>query len=252
MQATEKKQFMAMLADTLAAYAKPLPEGALLAAWWSNLEPFPLRAVAMAFSEYRSENGEFAPVPAGIAKRCKLMDGRPTDEEAWAIALTSRNEEDTVVWTSETAEAFGICSPILALGDEVGARMAFKDTYNRLFSAARAAYKSADWNVSLGWDGKKREAAIKRASVAGYLSAPVAQALLPDYSGSSEREGKSPEGLARLKEEVAKLQAGWALNAERRAAELQAERAAVAARKSELAEQAATYRQERSSRVAES
>lgn len=242
MQATEKKQFMSMLADTLAAYGKPLPEGTLLMAWWSNLEIFPLHAVAMAFSEYRSENGEFAPVPAGIAKRCKLMDGRPTDEEAWAIALNSRNEEDTVVWTSEAAEAFAICSPVLAMGDEVGARMAFKDAYNRLIADARRMGKPVSWNASLGWDVQKREAAIKRASVAGLLAAPVVQALLPNYSTSNSASADlEPEGLKRLKAELAKLQSGWAQNAERRAAEVTAEREAEARKKNEIAEQVRNY-----------
>jgi hypothetical protein len=241
MDARQKPEFLKMLAKLMGSYGKPLPEAGLLSAWWEDLEPFPLPVVAMAFSQYRDENGEFAPVPAGIAKRCKLMDGRPTDEEAWAIALTSRNEEDTVVWTAEAAEAFGICSPILALGDEVGARMAFKDAYNRLVSMARASGKPVAWNASLGWDVRKREAAIARASVAGLLSAPVAQALLPNYSGAGMQEEKSPEGLEKLKEELAKLQAGWALNAERRATEVQAEREAERARKQEIAEQVRQY-----------
>lgn len=240
MQLSEKKQFLEMLTETLASYAKPLPEAAILAAWWSNLEPFPLRAVAMAFSDYRMENGDFAPVPAGIAMRCKLMDGRPGVEEAWAIALTSQDEADTVVWTSEMAEAFAICMPVLQAGDEVGARMAFKDAYNRLVAAARLAGKPAAWNASLGWDMRKREAAIGRAHVAGLLAAPAVHALLPNYS-DAPAGGQEPEGLKRLKEELAKLQCTREANAERRAAEVAAEREAEAQHKREIAEQVAAY-----------
>jgi hypothetical protein len=242
MQPTEKKQFVEMLTDTLASYAKPLPEGALLAAWWRDLELFPLRIVAMAFSEYRAENGEFPPVPAGIAKRCKLMDGRPGAEEAWAIALTSRDEADTVVWTTETAEAFAICSPIFP--DEVGARMAFKEAYNRLVAAARLAGKPSAWSVSLGWDVQKREAVIERAHVAGLLAAPVVHALLPNYSGATTAPGaECPEGLKKVKEALAQIQDGWAKAAENRAAEVAAEREAEAARKAEIAGQVAAYQQ---------
>jgi hypothetical protein len=242
MQPTEKKPFLEMLTDTLASYGKPLPEGALLAAWWSNLEPFPLRIVAMAFSEYRAENGEFPPVPAGIAKRCKLMDGRPGAEEAWAIALTSRDEADTVVWTAETAEAFAICSPIFP--DEVGARMAFKEAYSRLVAAARLTGKPSVWSVSLGWDVQKREAVIERAHVAGLLAAPAVRALLPNYSGAAAAPGaECPEGLKKVKEALAQIQDGWAKAAENRAAEVAAEREAEAARKAEIAGQVAAYQQ---------
>jgi hypothetical protein len=240
MQATEKRQFMSMLTDALAAYGKPLPDGAILNAWWSNLEPFPLQVVDRAFADYRAENGEFAPVPAGIAKRCRLMDGRPSDDEAWAIALTSRNEEDTVVWTAETAEAFSICSSVLNMGDEVGARMAFKDAYNRLVADARSAGRPASWNASLGWDGKKREAAIERAHKAGLLPAPTVHALLPNYVDPSDGEA-SPEGLKMVKEALADLQDGWAKAAEQRAAEAAAERYAEMQRKADIAAQVEAY-----------
>ena len=240
MQAAEKRQFIGMLPETLASYGKPLPEGAILGAWWSNLEPFPLNVVDRAFSDYRAESGEFAPVPAGIAKRCRSMDGRPSDDEAWAIALTSRDEADTVVWTTETAEAFGICSPVLNMGDEVGARMAFKDAYNRLVANARSAGQPAAWNASLGWDAKKREAAISRAHVAGLLAAPAVHALLPNYSDQTIGE-ESPSGLKMVKDALADLRDGWARAAELRAAEAEAEREAEARRKAEIAAQVEAY-----------
>jgi hypothetical protein len=40
--------------------------------------------------------------------------GRPASaEEFWVISLTSRDEVDTVVWTTECAEAFSLAKPIL-------------------------------------------------------------------------------------------------------------------------------------------
>ncbi|MCZ3122564.1 hypothetical protein NYZ23_19850, partial [Acinetobacter baumannii] len=79
------------------------------------------------------------------------------------LALTSRHEAATVVWTIETAQAFAICRPVLETGDEVGARMAFKDAYNRLVLAARRSGQLPQWQASLGWDMAQREAILKRA-----------------------------------------------------------------------------------------
>lgn len=243
MEIHEKREFIGMLTEVLAAYGKGLPEGALLKAWWDNLAPFPLRAVALAFAEYRAQQGEYAPVPAGIAKRCQTMDGRPTADEAWAVALTGRDEADTVVWTAETAEAFGLCASVLNLGDEVGARRAFIDAYNRLVGAARLAGKPAQWQVSLGWDMAKRIEPIRKATAAGLLSAPAVAGLLPPPAPEDGFD-EAPRGLKVLKEEVAKLQAGWADRLARRSQELAAEREAERQKKAEIAEQVTEYLQQ--------
>ena len=125
----DKPEFVRMLSKAMGAYAKPLPEAGIIASWLEMLAPYPLRVIGMAFAGYCSENGEFAPLPAGISKRCQLLDGRPGVEESWALALSSRDEADTVVWTKECAEAFASCQTVLLLGDEIGARMAFKEAY---------------------------------------------------------------------------------------------------------------------------
>lgn len=205
MEIYEKPQFGKLLTSALVAYGKPLPEAAILVAWWANLQAYPLRIVAAAFAAYCDENGEFAPVPAGIAKRCKLMDGRPSDGEAWAIALTSRDEADTVIWTQEIAEAFAICSPVFP--DEVGARMAFKDAYARLIAAARADRRPAQWSASLGWDLRKREASIAKAAVAGLLPAPTVAALLPAPAGEITHDSNARAQLAKIREMLATMNA---------------------------------------------
>lgn len=188
------------------------------------------------------QRGRFTPKPADIIEQIDGAtggDGRPSDDEAWAIALTSQDEADTVVWTQETAEAFGICQPVMATGDKVGARMAFKDAYNRLVAASRQSGSPAKWNASLGWDMERRAKVIEKAATAGLLPAPMATALL----GNSVIGGtitECPEGLKRVKEEMAKLVEKR--QEESAAYELarQAERDAEQARKSELAEQAAS------------
>lgn len=238
MEISQKPQFLKMLTDTMGAYSKPLPEAGLVNAWWENLQPFPLPVVAMAFSQYRDENGEFAPVPAGIAKRCKLMDGRPTDEEAWAIALTSRDEADTVVWTAETAEAFDICSSILDLGDEVGARMAFKNTYNRLVSVARSAGKPAVWNASLGWDKRKREVVLHKAVSVGLLPAPFVAGLLPAPDSAAPKDGNANAQLAKIRQMLATMTAEKQRESELHA---QRDRDATAAAKKKAADLVEQY-----------
>ncbi len=196
---SEKPALYSLLAGVLASYGKPLPESALLKAWVINLAPYPMSAINAAFQSYLDENGQFAPTPAGIAMRCKLMDGRPGAEEAWAIALTSQDEADTVVWTAEAAEAFALCRPVLAMGDEVGARMAFKDAYTRIVAQARAERRPAQWSASLGWDITKRTAVLKRAAVAGLLAAPTVTALLPaPAAGAAPGDSKARDQLAMI------------------------------------------------------
>jgi hypothetical protein len=242
MEATEKKAFLQMLTDALASYGKPLPTGALLQAWWNDLQAYPLRVVGMAFAAYRDENGEFAPVPAGIAKRCKLMDGRPGEEEAWAMALLSRDESETIIWTQEIAEAFGIARPVLETSGEITARKTFLEAYIRLVSAARLAHQPVRWMASLGWDARKRTEALTRAQTAGLLSAPMAQNLLPAPEGfAAPTDEASRQGLAKVKEALRELQAGWQRDAERRTAEVQAQRDAVAQKKNEIAELVKAY-----------
>lgn len=227
---------------------KPLqPVGKAL--FFKAMAPYSMEQVSAALTAHIRDTkvGMFQPTPAHLISKIEKMaggDGRPDADEAWAIAITSRDESDTVVWTAETAEAFAICAPILNLGDEVGARMAFKDAYNRLVSTARLTGKPASWNVSLGWDAGKREAALERAHVAGLLSAPAVQTLLPNYSGAgSQPQESSPEGLRMVKEALKGLQDGWTKAIERKAAEREIEREAEAKRKAEIAEQVAEYAQ---------
>lgn len=238
MNANDTPRFMQLLAETLAAYGKPLPEAAMAKAWVANLAPFPLQTVALAMQAYRDENGEFAPVPAGIAKLCKLMDGRPGAEEAWGIALLSQNEADTVVWTAECAEAFVACRPILVLGDKVGARVAFKEAYVRLVAAARAELRPAVWTASVGWDGVMRAAALGRAAAAGLLPAPPAHALLagPDVEPTNDDAARAQ--LARIRQ---MLVDGAAEREARRERQFDERIAAEAAERTEREKQVEAY-----------
>lgn len=109
----------------------------------------------------------------------KLDDGRPGPEEAWA--MIPLDEAASVVWTEEMAEAFGIVGPLLADGDRIAARMAFREAYTRLLSVSRDARKPVRWTPSLGHDPRGRDAVVQDAVRLGRLSARQAGAI--GYSG---------------------------------------------------------------------
>lgn len=199
----DKPQFGKLLAHVLAGYGKPLPAPTEIDIWFSQLAPFPPATIKQAFEAYCVERPDFAPAPNGIAARCKLLDGRPDENEAWAVALTSQDERETVVWTSEMAEAFTVARPLLNAGDEVGARMAFKDAYKRLVTEARSLNRPVRWNVSAGWDAGRHHLAIQDAVNAGLLEGPKRPLALPNESGIATAK---PAGLQKLLEVVAQLE----------------------------------------------
>lgn len=102
----------------------------------------------------------------------RIDDGHLGVEEAWA--LIPRDEDATVVWTDEIAEAYGVCRDLLET-DQVAARMAFKESYLRALTAARAERRPAVWNVSAGHDPAQRVSAIKQAVERGRLTAGEAE-----------------------------------------------------------------------------
>lgn len=212
MDDSQKPAFIERLTEIMLAYGKPLHDEAVLGAWWRQLQEFPLRVVALAFSAYREENDTFAPVPNSIYKRCLSMDGRPGAEEAWAIALRGTDEADTVVWTNEIAVAFGICRPVLETSGAISARKPFMEAYTRLVVEARAVRRPAEWVVSKGHDPARQVEVIKAAAAAGRLPAPTAAALL---EGPAADEEPTPEGRAQLAQ-IKKMLADAAAEREQR------------------------------------
>lgn len=201
MQNADKPEFVKTLNLCYATLLKPLPPVESLSLWFTILEPYSIEKVRTALSQHMRES-KFPPVPADVVTRLpKESDGRPDANEAWAIALRSRDERDTVVWTQECAEAFSIASAVLDGGDEVGARMAFKAAYERLIEKSRAAGAKPQWLMSLGHDPALREAAAGDAVRAGRLSIEHARAAVPALAApqSMDDPRKAEEGLARLR-----------------------------------------------------
>ena len=75
----------------------------------------------------------------------RIDDGRPGADEAWAIALEALDEACSVVWCGEIQQAFAIARPVLVAGDKIGARMAFRNAYDRLVRDARVQRKPERW-----------------------------------------------------------------------------------------------------------
>lgn len=142
----------------------------------ARLSAYPLDAVLKALDKCQTEVTGRLTLAAIIGR---IDDGRPSADEAWSTAILAGDEASTVVWTAETAKAYWAASALLEQGDKVGARMAFRDVYEREVSNARQAGTVAKWEATLGTDQYQREQAIQRAAELNRISHEHASTLLP-------------------------------------------------------------------------
>ena len=125
-------------------------------------------ALALAFVKVRREY-EYPKLPPvsyirKMAGAGPHADGRPGPEEAWArMPKGDRMEEDTIVWTEEERAAYFACRPLLIDGDQIGARMAFKERYEKELAQARSQARTAEWTISAGFDVEQRLSALASA-----------------------------------------------------------------------------------------
>lgn len=97
-------------------------------------------------------------------------------DEAWS--LYPHDEYATAAITNEIAEAMQAAQPLLNEGDKIGARMAFKDAYNRIVQKNKSENLEPKWFISLGTDKSMRETAIKNAIALGRVKESDCQNLL--------------------------------------------------------------------------
>ncbi len=148
----------------------------------ARLSSYPLESVLKALDKCQTE------VPGRLSLAAiigRIDDGRPSADEAWSIAILAGDEAATVVWTTETAKAYWAAAALLEGGDKVGARMAFRDVYEREVSNARQAGTVAKWEATLGTDPYQREQAITQAAELNRIGREHAKGLLP-YLGNPE------------------------------------------------------------------
>lgn len=239
--------FSALLDDTAALLARHDHQAltpTARAMYFRALQQHPLAAVRSALDAHVKDpqRGRFFPMPADVIAQIDGLaeaDGRPGVEEAWAIALRSKDEADTVVWTSEIAQALGIAKPVLDRGDEVGARMAFREAYARLVEQARRQRMPASWAVSLGFDTERRDQAISAAVACGRLPAEDLPRL-PAPTLTALSSGAPPE----VREQLLAL-ADRLRNAPEPESIDAAARRETAERKAETARKVAEYQRQR-------
>ena len=186
-----------------------LSDGAV-SAMLLHLKPYGGEAVMSALSECQREaKGRLT--LAAVLEKLENCDGRPGAEEAWGmIAHALTDESDTVVWTEEMALSAGVASDLIELGDKVGARMAFRENYERLVRQAREAKHPIRWSVSPGTDSQRRTDALMLAVQQGKLAQQQVAHMLP-YDATQERhkmltgQAMSLEDKRKAKEALAKI-----------------------------------------------
>jgi hypothetical protein len=178
MRDTDRKQFAQIVRSTMMVCGGEAPDADVIRIWWASLEKFDLSDVSAAFSQY-AQRGKYAPKPADILEIIDRIrpDGRPGADEAWA--MIPRDESASVVWTQEMSEALGVAQPLLDECDQIAARMAFKESYQRIVERNKLAGVAPVWIPSLGTDPHGRDAVLTKAVTLGRLSCEHAAALLP-------------------------------------------------------------------------
>lgn len=182
MHATDIAEFTDMLdaVSAMLSRGRYVPNATSTSMFFNAMRRYSLATVRASFDAHVADpiRGKFVPVPADLIAQIEGMladDGRLGPEEAWALALRSSDEAETVVWTAEISQAFAACRSVLDRGDEVGARMAFREAYARIVGAARADMVPVRWVPTLGHDLERRELALSEAIAVGRLEAPGAK-----------------------------------------------------------------------------
>lgn len=107
-------------------------------------------------------------------------DGRPGVEEAWARMPKGEHVEDySVVWCEEERAAYEACRSLLLDGNEIAARMAFKEVYERQLNEARSQRRPVRWSVSAGFDVEHRMTTLSTAVREKRLSLEGAMNFVP-------------------------------------------------------------------------
>ena len=160
-----------------------------------DLCAYPVPVVKAALKACRFEvKGKLA--MADILQRVQSSDGRPGKDEAWAIAMTTNDEYETVVLTDEIQLALAAAKPVLDAGDKIGARMAFISAYERFVGQSREDAKPVNWHVSVGFDASRRIQAVTKAMELKRIPREHGQKYLADLSVTPVTEnGRALAGL---------------------------------------------------------
>lgn len=186
MNQTDYDQFgdlLGCVAELYGRSVKPMQT----AMYFRALADFPLEAVQAALDAHAKcpERGRFFPLPADLLsklERASTQDGRPSPGEAWSTAIQAMDEAATVVWTTETAQAwYDVGQALMDAGDRFNASRGFIAKYSDLCDAARKRGIPAQWVVSQGYDKDLRHQALEAGYKAGRISRETCMQMLPRH-----------------------------------------------------------------------
>lgn len=149
--------------------------------WMRALSKFPPGSVMRA-TENHLQTCRFKPQLADIVAGCKALVGGEWlgAEEAWA--RMPKSEMDSAMLTDEIAQAIAIVAPMMANGDYIAARMAFKDAYTRLVDQAKIDGRAPVYFPSFGTDKAGAATMLANAVRAGQLTFERAAEVKPEFA----------------------------------------------------------------------
>lgn len=150
--------------------------------WAQGLQSFPGHIIERAVYAHIQDpdRGRFAPRLAEIIGNCDALSPGAKwigAEEAWS--QMPRGEGESVMLTNEAAEALSVANDLIATGDKVAARMAFKEAYERLVARAKMEGRRPTYFFSAGRDADGREKVLVDAVRLGLMPPDHALKLLP-------------------------------------------------------------------------
>lgn len=183
----DKKLFVEILEPVFSAYNKTA-DAQTLKLWFALMQKYDIQTFKKGIYSHLTDPdaGRFMPTPAHIIaqieKTLNKNNGVSADE-AWSIALQALDERNTVVWNDAISQAFAIAKEVLP--DRVGARMAFKNAYERILNGLES-HDKLKWYPSIGTCKETREEALKRAADAGRLKRDHVESLLPPQKSANK------------------------------------------------------------------
>lgn len=150
--------------------------------WAQGLHSFPGPIIEKAVYAHIQDpdRGRFAPRLAEIIGNCDALSPGAKwigAEEAWS--QMPRGEGESAMLTNEAAEALAAANDLIACGDRIAARMAFKEAYERLVARAKMDGRRPAYFFSAGRDMDGREKVLVDAVRNNLIAADHVPKLLP-------------------------------------------------------------------------
>lgn len=152
MKEEDSKKFFEFLEGCGLIYGREVKD-AQAAIFFNALAEYSFVDVEKSFNTH-IKSSKFFPTPSDIIQNIpRPMNSHVGADEAWQVALNAMDESTSVIVNNEILQARECAMDIYYSGDKVGARMAFRDAYNRIILQS----PKPTWFVSLGHDKDGRE-----------------------------------------------------------------------------------------------